>query len=155
LLAPNARTEQPNEQLFEQPKNNSPAGAAENGPAAKPQKRKVATQPDPTHQTLIKVFADGWKDRYEIPYAFVGAADGKHIKDILGAVNRNLAEATAIVLRYLADEDPFIGKQRHSLRHLASNVNRFRVNDPQTQRRSNGNHKGSRECLVASVGTAG
>lgn len=115
------------------------SAAAKNEQAPKSsvdQTPKPRKQPSGAHHEFFRAFDEAWKTRYGEPYTFFGAKDGEHVKWILSALHHDMGQATKVIANYIADDDEFLIKQRHSLGLLKSQFNRFRIIPEENQRRN-------------------
>jgi hypothetical protein len=117
---------------MEQNRSINTSRAVARGDASEPktpgEKRRKA--PSGPHAELIEFFTNSWKAKYGKSYIFRGGKDGDHIKWILEQTEQNLDQAKDMVRAYLADNDSFITKDRHSLGKLKSFFMRYWVDAP-------------------------
>lgn len=105
-------------------------------PLEKPKEARVKKKPTGPHHELIQHFCDLWHERYDAKYPFADGRDGEHVKWILAQVNQNLEAAKVIVEAYLADDDVFFQKDRHSIGVLKSQFRKFITSEPATRART-------------------
>lgn len=79
------------------------------------------------HQRVVTAFCAGWERRYGTAYPFAGKKDGEHVKRILINCHGDAAAAEAATLRYFADNDDFVVKDRHGLGMFMSQFRKYIV----------------------------
>lgn len=90
--------------------------------------------PDSDHKQAVAVFCDSWAIRYGAAYPFNGGKDGSAVKWMLGQVDG--AAFAKVVARYIADDDPFVVENRHTIGLLRSQFAKWLVERPLTNSKS-------------------
>lgn len=98
----------------------------------------VPAKPKSVHQSAIDEFCDRWRVKYKEKYPFNGGKDGQSVAWMLTQVEQDLSKFTAVVARFLSDDDPFYAAgDRHGLGKLRQHFARWLVNQPiQTPQRT-------------------
>ncbi len=132
--APCAHQDQDQNQDHTKNKTNCvPAASASTDPPARGHAGKKSPVPETgltssggnPHATLVTRFCEAWarKNRGQ-KYPFKGK-DAAHLRDVLKAVDGDLARATGVVDAYLASTDPFFVRGGHKLGLLVADLPRF------------------------------
>jgi hypothetical protein len=104
----------------------TPAGDPAPRPDAPTKPRPRRAPPTGPHHELIAFFTSAWRQRFGGKYDFQDAADGAAAGRLLKKTCENdLAKAKRIVSEFIEDDDAFISEGGHTLRQLASQVNRY------------------------------
>ncbi len=85
-------------------------------------KQKAA---NPNHKLAVDLFCTSWKVKHGRAYAFVPGKDAKLIEGILAHVENDLDAFGALVKRHLADADPFVARNAHSISTLQTRLNSY------------------------------
>lgn len=98
----------------------------------------VPTKETSVHHLAIEEFCNRWRIKYKEKYPFNGGKDGQSVAWMLTQVEQDLSKFTAVVARFLADDDPFYAAgDRHGLGKLRQHFARWLVNQPiQTPQRT-------------------
>ena len=70
---------------------------------------------------VTDAFVDLWARRYRSKYVFAGGKDATAVKRLLGVLE--VEEILRRIPRYIANDDPFYVKVKHSLSMFASTIN--------------------------------
>ena len=108
----------------------SPAAMKPDEPAVKATPKSPRKTPDSPHHRSIAVFTDGWRNRYGETYPFNAGKDAEAFKAMLAHVGGDEAKLAAVIGRYLADDDEFAAKARHSIGVLRSQFAKWLVDAP-------------------------
>lgn len=91
---------------------------------ATPRKKTLAGP----HPEAVAVWCEAWTAKYGKKYSFTGK-DGAAVKWMLGELGGDVGKFRLTVTRYLADPDPFLAKNQHSLGLLRSQFNTHKPAD--------------------------
>jgi len=104
--------------------NHAESGSSTNGEKSTPPKKRA--EPSPHHVELKLFFIAEWEKRHGEKYTFLGARDGKDLRWILTTLIDDVEAAKKIVARYIANDEPWLVKQRHPLAILTSKWNTYK-----------------------------
>lgn len=107
-----------------------PAATKPDETAVEAKPKKPRKTPDSPHHRSIAVFTDGWRQRYGETYPFNAGKDAEAFKAMLAHVSGDEAKLAAVIGRYLADDDEFAAKARHSIGVLRSQFAKWLVDAP-------------------------
>ncbi len=98
-------------------------GAAD--PVSREPEKPDKAPSNPNHKPAIEAFCNAWGAKYGAKYKFNRGKDAKIVADVLVHLGNDLETFQALVMRYLADDDPFVVQAGHVLALLLGRVNRY------------------------------